>query len=125
MGNKVNYAVFNYHVNYPNLGLILDEFVPYEQALALKELGYDIPTSGSYTDKDTFNLTTGGRMYRVTPSEPQFCIAPLYQEAFAWLKKHYKIMVCVDAEPINNFENWLNELKKLIKQANNAEKIKL
>jgi hypothetical protein len=91
MGSKVGYAVFSYHINFRDIGLIHDEFVPYEQALVLKELGYDIPTMGSYTNKDTFNLADGGMMYRITPSEPEFCIAPQYHQAFEWLKKKYDI----------------------------------
>jgi hypothetical protein len=125
MGSKVAYAVFGYHVNYPNVGLINDEFVPYPQALALKELGYDIPTSGSYTNETKFNFTTGGFMYRTTPSEPEFCIAPQYHQAFKWLIRKYNFNICVDLFPTQGFKNWLDSLNHYIKLAKRVEKTKM
>jgi hypothetical protein len=125
MGSKVGYAVFSYHINFRDIGLIHDEFVPYEQALVLKELGYDIPTMGSYTNKDTFNLADGGMMYRITPSEPEFCIAPQYHQAFEWLKKKYDMNIDVEITPTQGFKNWLDSLNHYIKLAKRVEKIKM
>ena len=122
MGDKITYAVFSYHINYPKLGLIHDEFVPYTQALQLKELGYDIPTIASYSDENTFNLADGGMMYRTTPSEPEFCIAPQYHQAFKWLEKNYKLNISVDITPTEGFKNWLDSLKHYIKLAKNISK---
>jgi len=123
MGNKIGYAVFSYHVNYPDIGLIHDEFVPYPQALALKELGYDIPTVASYSDEKTFNLADGGgKMYRTTPSEPKFCITPQYHQAFEWLNKKYNMNIDVEITPTQGFKNWLDSLNnyiKIVKNSNN------
>ena len=117
MGNKINYAVFSFHINYPDIGSVHDEFVPYQQALTLKELGYDIPTMGSYTNEKKFNLSTGGKMYRTTPSEPKVCISPQYNQAFEWLKKKYDMNIDVEITPTQGFKNWLDSLNHYIKLA--------
>jgi hypothetical protein len=93
-------------------------FVPYKQAMALKLLGFDVPCFGSYsTAKDgEFNFTTGGLMYRTTSSK--YCIAPLYQQAFVWLNKQFKLNVCVPDNPTEDYGNWLEALDTLIILAN-------
>ena len=68
------------------------EFVPYEIALELKNVGFDYPCFGSWSNKDTFNFTTGGLMYKVWPCEEEFCIAPLWQQAFRWFRKRHKLI---------------------------------
>ena len=56
------------------------EFVPYEQAVALKELGFDEPSfawfgpTGKFNDWDTTDT-----------------IAPLYQQAFRWFREKYEL----------------------------------
>ena len=66
-----------------------NEFVTYEQALALKELGFDEPCLGywnrdPYLPKPTFNL--------VKSFDHEWCIpAPLYQQAFRWFREKYKL----------------------------------
>jgi hypothetical protein len=65
------------------------EFIPYEQALELKELGFDEPCFGywdrdPYLPKPTFNL--------VKPFEHKWCVpTPLYQQAFRWFREKYGI----------------------------------
>ena len=67
--------------------MIEKEFIPYEQALALKELGFDEPCFGywnidPYLPNPTFNL--------VKPFDHEWCIpAPLYQQAFRWFREKY------------------------------------
>jgi hypothetical protein len=125
MGNKINYCYYSYHFTNKKLGLILDEFVPYKQSIELKELGYDIPCFGSYSDENTFNFTTGGLMYRVTPSEDSFCLAPLYQQAFLWLGRTQNMELNIPDVPTENYCNWLEVLNKLIQNAKETQKIKL
>ena len=56
------------------------EFIPYEQALELKELGFDEPCfawfgpTGIFNDWDTTET-----------------IAPLYQQAFRWFREKYNL----------------------------------
>jgi hypothetical protein len=65
------------------------EFVPYEQALALKELGFDEPCFGLYHNDKTFYPTQ-------CKSHDQFhgqvCLAPLYQQAFRWFREKYDLV---------------------------------
>jgi len=50
------------------------EFIPYEQALELKELGFDIPSVSGYSYPDSDNLLTQ---------------AILFQQAFRWFRKNH------------------------------------
>ena len=70
------------------------EFIPYEQALALKGLGFDEPCLGywnidPYLPKPTFNL--------LKPFEHEWCLpAPLYQQAFRWFREKHNLIGLVD-----------------------------
>jgi hypothetical protein len=58
------------------------EFIPYEQALALKELGFDEPCFGYYKYEE---LLIQGQSKN---SDHGFSIsAPLYQQAFRWFRE--------------------------------------
>ena len=50
------------------------EFIPYEQALELKELGYDLKSVSGYSYPDSDKLLTQ---------------AILYQQAFRWFREKY------------------------------------
>lgn len=60
------------------------EFIPYEQALDLKELGFDEPCLAFY-DKDLKLIITGVAKLRYAPK----LYAPLYQQAFRWFREKY------------------------------------
>jgi hypothetical protein len=64
------------------------EFIPYEQALALKELGFDEVCFGSYYNNGDFTnyLNIDGK----TQSN-NVILAPLYQQAFRWFREKYKL----------------------------------
>jgi hypothetical protein len=72
------------------------EFTPYEQALALKELGFDDECLGTYYKEDkTFYLN--GVLYsnsyfdkaqELITEHPQIT-TPLYQQAFRWFREKY------------------------------------
>lgn len=65
------------------------EFIPYEQALQLKELGFDEPCFGYYYTLD--NKKVGLEMYiDVQHQDTYFVQAPLYQQAFRWFRENYK-----------------------------------
>jgi hypothetical protein len=60
------------------------ELIPYEQALALKELKFDEPCFGYYYSMD--NRKVGLEMYiDVRNQDVYYVSAPLYQQAFRWL----------------------------------------
>ncbi len=75
------------------------EFIPYEQALELKELGFDEPCFGSYvklteTQNTFFMNNVVDEIDRETPlHESLITKAPLYQQAFRWFREKYNLHV--------------------------------
>ena len=64
---------------------MIKEFIPHEQALALKELGFDEPCLMYYDY--SWTLVESG-VYE--------CKAPLYQQAFRWFREKCSIFLSVD-----------------------------
>ena len=63
-----------------------NEFIPYEQALALKKLGFDEPCIALYNKEcKTIHLNLN-----LVNKKPYFC-APLYQQAFRWFREKYRL----------------------------------
>ena len=67
------------------------DFVPYQEALELKALGFDEPCIAFYEQSKRlsigFNwLNEGGKN-----SNLQECTAPLYQQAFRWFREKYDL----------------------------------
>ena len=80
-------------------------FVPYEQALELKELGFNEPCLGywnidPYLPKPTLNM--------VRPFDHEWCVpAPLYQQAFRWFREKYNMHYFIDvSDGIWFFDRW-------------------
>jgi hypothetical protein len=67
------------------------EFVPYEQALALKELGFDKPCLGGYIrfrGSGTFELAFYKyRNVDFNTTSNIYVSAPLFQQAFRWFRE--------------------------------------
>lgn len=62
------------------------EFIPYIQALALKELEFDEPCFGYYSEKDFFiDLPSNIQYYT------ESIIAPTYSQAFKWFRDKHKL----------------------------------
>jgi len=92
------------------------EFIPYEQALELKELGFDEECYGHYDSIGELNTVEdyarfGANILEMLSKEfnsvsymKEMCSAPLYQQAFRWFRDKYGIMYTVH----NNIENWKN-----------------
>jgi hypothetical protein len=91
------------------------EFVTYEQALALKELGFNEPCfrywnktpfdkdfrlcyAKSILDSNEVNNSLVGR-------DPKKCAAPLYQQAFRWFREKYKLHSCVDFQQLKSISD--------------------
>jgi hypothetical protein len=83
---------------------MIKEFVPYEQALALKELGFDEECLSYYFNKQ---LSFGSKT-----SYGEVVEAPLYQQAFRWFREKYRL----DGKPeyfLNNFYCFIiNDMKQ-------------
>ena len=87
------------------------EFIPYEQALVLKELGFNEPCLGFYYKlNDDFLLEIPVISYKEnknsiideTFDNKSECItAPLYQQAFRWFREKHNID-SYHIEPTNN-----------------------
>ena len=68
------------------------EFVPYEQALALKELGFDEPCFGYYDE--------GGNLYT---EMVEVLKAPLYQQAFRFFREKHNVLQLTEVAACKNF----------------------
>jgi hypothetical protein len=69
------------------------EFVPYQEALALKELGFDDEVLKVYdVNSSKSELYNYGEV--LTGDDELY--APLYQQAFRWFREKYKLQVYID-----------------------------
>jgi hypothetical protein len=74
------------------------EFIPYEQAFTLKELGFDEPCFGDYYkfDNNDIHLDTDDDRHRIiTDNKDEVIIeipAPLYQQVFRWFREEYSLV---------------------------------
>jgi hypothetical protein len=107
-----------------------NEFIPYEQALALKELRFDEPCFGGYySNQDNVNLwffkeaKNSDRDERVREG---FATAPTYSQAFRWFReKHglnHFVELDVDCKP--NYYN-AHVQCSLVHHGNNYEEAEL
>ena len=64
------------------------EFISYEEALALKELGFNEKCAAHYLDEDDLELKW--EIYRNLSFNTDNCVqAPLYQQAFRWFREKF------------------------------------
>jgi hypothetical protein len=92
-------------------------FVPYEQALQLKELGFDERCLAFYNGK--FLQSTDYDFDNSISKDIGLCIvAPLYQQAFRWLRDKYnlvsKVDVCANKYDSVYYDTTIIDCKKLI-----------
>jgi hypothetical protein len=76
------------------------EFIPYEQALELKELGFDEPCMAFYEPGNKEVKVVGVNQRYNDPSlltVTDFC-APLYQQAFRWFREKHDLFGCIDLQ---------------------------
>lgn len=70
------------------------DFTPYEQALSLKELGFDESCLGYYTG-DTMHFVLRPLMLRANELESYVVTAPLYQQAFRWFREKHNLDIVI------------------------------
>jgi len=71
-----------------------NEFIPYEQAVALKELGYSGIDYAGWCHAWEKNPNP---YFRASIDEAPYDIsAPLYQQAFRWFREKYNLFGCID-----------------------------
>ena len=71
------------------------EFIPYEQALALKELGFDEPCFAFYNNAEAIPFIKqqfDDELRKIYKGDFE---APLYQQAFRWFREKYQIDSCI------------------------------
>ena len=91
--------------------MIEKEFIPYEQALALKVLGFDDKCCGAYDKKYKLTMATSDyldnsslcRLNDYFGSNTYRCLAPLYQQAFRWFRENYNIDSMIDKNTKNEY----------------------
>ena len=74
------------------------EFVPYEQASELKELGFDEPCFGYYTGDKKHLLIRPNMGRRNEDLNDIVCTAPLYQQAFRWFREKHRLYHSITRE---------------------------
>jgi len=94
------------------------EFIPYEQALALKELGFESPYPiGGYQSGAVFYYEKGelyydGRPMYSSDAHSGQLLAPLYQQVFRWFREKYRL----DGKPEYFLNDWycfiINDMKE-------------
>jgi len=74
------------------------EFIPYQQALELKELGFDEPCLAFYDGKGDSNIyfnnkrdASGDYIPFIKHERLKWFGAPLYQQAFRWFREKYDL----------------------------------
>ena len=74
------------------------EFIPYNEALELKELGFDEPCLAYHNNHEPKNnhprglVVSGNQDHNIeTEGDNLICSAPLYQQAFRWFREKYGI----------------------------------
>jgi len=84
------------------------EFIPYKQAVELKELGFDEPCLAFYDGKETnqvyYNsIRNGSGDYEPFKNNERlkWFGAPLYQQAFKWFREKHRLY-----HVINMFGDW-------------------
>jgi hypothetical protein len=84
------------------------DFVPYEQALELKELGFDEPCFGMYDRNE--------KLFIISPTNQisfkylEYLCTPTFSQAFRWFREKYKIHSIINLTIIGT---WYFELYDL------------
>lgn len=78
------------------------EFVPYTEALALKELGFGASPIGGYQQGSIFYYEKGNLYYDGQPMYSSSyhngqVLAPLYQQAFRWFRENYNLCFLLES----------------------------
>jgi hypothetical protein len=91
------------------------EFIPYESALALKELGFDEPCMGYYrttlipSDFTEYFLETELGMNESwgdwinSNFQTQACTAPTFSQAFRWVREKYNLKSWIQEHTADTF----------------------
>ncbi len=98
-----------------------NEYVPYDVALAMKELGFDESCLGFYytVDKE-FGRTSAEyknsyfQRVKILAPEEECISAPLYQQAFRWFREKYYLYHSIDPLGFNMCLGKVGKLGELL-----------
>ena len=79
------------------------EFIPYEQALALKELGFDEPCFGYYTGDKKHLVLRPNMGRRNEDLNDIVCTSPLYQQAFSFFREKYNLYFPINLDDCGQY----------------------
>ena len=72
------------------------EFIPYEQALEIKELGFEEPCFGAYVKNELFIPET--ERPSIQSHSLHQCLAPLYSQAFRFFREKYGLYLSINVK---------------------------
>ena len=112
------------------------EFIPYTEALALKELGFDEPCMGVYygdEDDIQFVLDVRETQYYAQKGYKNGMLAPIYSAAFRWFRENHKLLgqvnICTyfiyDMSNHDGFHTTLEMVKQYDELCDNYEEAEL
>jgi hypothetical protein len=75
------------------------EFVPYKESLALKELGFDEPCFGYYSELGSFNFEVNKTNSNCNKPgmHGKYCTAPTYSQTFRWFREKYDLRIWIES----------------------------
>jgi hypothetical protein len=77
------------------------EFVPYELAIRMEQLGFDEPCLGYYNSNGKFKTKQDEyELYLICNSKwiSPACSAPTWQSAFRWFREKYKLYLNIESQ---------------------------
>jgi len=79
--------------------MMKNEVIPYEEAVAMKKLGFNEKCLACYDEKGVFGLTVMSikKYYTNSKEDTWNCAAPLYQQAFRWFREKYNLVAEIQA----------------------------
>ena len=78
---------------------MIKEFIPYEQAVELKELGFKEKCAAHYLDEDDLELKW--EIYRNLSINTNSCVqAPTYRQAFTFFREKYNLRFTIGSTNI-------------------------
>ena len=89
------------------------EFIPYEQSLALKELGFDEPCLAYYDAEKVFKFP-GTTMCNRNFLDLLTVTAPLYQQAFRWMREKHGVYSSIFFEDDTKYYYQFNDIDGIV-----------
>ena len=87
------------------------EFISYNQALSLKELGFDEPCFALYNRSDKPVIAGNTPVYNSKTEDDLIICTPLYQQAFRWFReKHGLISYVHPLALLQDTKKWCYEI---------------